>query len=220
MPGRAAHRAEKFTRAHVRRTGAGGQDAASPQMRDAGVRQSSVSQNGSRAFGLSFCQRRRVENDKIKLSVAVLSKPLERVGLDRFMTAVGERCGVIQSKIALCRFKRVCADLEVSDRGCSAARRVNRKAAGETERVQHVTSSGERFDDAAVLALVEKEAGLLSAQHVRFETQTGFQKSRTGVPPVSEQKGSVFLSKNLSRHVLNVPAQPQHDSFGLQLSAE
>ena len=60
----------------------------------------------------------------------------------------------------------------------------------------------------------------MSAQHVRFETQTGFQKSRTGVPPVSEQKGSVFLSKNLSRHVLNVPAQPQHDSFGLQLSAE
>src|SRR6266480_784076 len=113
-------------------------------MRDAGVRQSSVSLNGSCSFGLSFGQRRRVENDKIKFSFAVLSQPLERVGLDRFMTAVGASCGVIQSKIALCRFKRVCADLEVSDRGCAAACRVNREPAGETERVQHLTSSGER----------------------------------------------------------------------------
>src|SRR5205814_4853535 len=119
LPGRAAHCAEKFTRAHARRTGAGEQDAAGPQMRDAGTRQSSVSLNGSCAFGLSFGQRRRVENEKIKLSGAVSSQPLERVGLDRFMTAVGASSGVIQSKIAPCRFKRVSTDLEVSDRGCA-----------------------------------------------------------------------------------------------------
>ena len=60
----------------------------------------------------------------------------------------------------------------------------------------------------------------MSAQHIGLETQTGFKKRRTGVPPVPEQKGSVFLSKNRSRHLLNVPTQPQHDSFGLQLSAD
>src|SRR2546421_96585 len=154
-------------------------------MRDAGVRQSTVSLNGSGAFGLSFGQRRRVENDKIKPSVAVLSKPLERVGLDRFMTAVGENCGVIQGKITPCRFKRVCADVEVGDRSRSAASRIDREAAGKAERVQHVAALGQRFDDAAVLALIEKEAGLLSAQHIGFETQAGFQERRTGVSPVS-----------------------------------
>ena len=107
------------------------------------------------------------------------------------MTAVGERCGMIQSKIALCPFKRVCADVEVGDRSRSAARRIDGKATGKTEHVQHITSSGEGFDDAAVLALVEKKTGLLPAQHVGLETQTGFQERRPGVSPVSDEKFSV-----------------------------
>src|SRR5438445_12552782 len=97
----------------------------------------------------------------------------------------------VQGEVALRAFERVRADVEISHRLRAAARGVDGEATGKTEGIQHITSSGQRFDEPAVLALVEKEPGLLPAHNVRLEAQAGLQEHRTGVPPVSDEKLSV-----------------------------
>ena len=68
------------------------------------------------------------------------------------------------------------ADVEVDHGPRPAARRIQREAAGEAEGIQYNAAFGEGLHSAAVLTLVEKETGLLTAQHVGLEAQAVFEE--------------------------------------------
>src|SRR6266542_6500665 len=193
------------------------QDAAVPQMRDATAGQSAIGLNGAGPFRFAFRQRRRIENDQVERSVAVPGKPCEGVGLSCLLAAARDlRLIPVERKIAPGAFERVSADVEVGDGLRTAARGVKGETTAETERVQYAAAGGERFHLAPVLALVEKEPGLLSAADVRLKAQPGFKKSGVGFHPVSQQDLSVRLRKPMLCGFFYISAQPQHDSFGLQ----
>jgi len=144
-------------------------------MFDARFGQFGISTDRPGPFRLPFRQRRRIEHDQIKLSIDIPGQPLERIGLNGFMSA-GLRLGrrPVELKIPSRGFQRVLAEIEVSHRLRATARGINRKSTGEAERVEHCPPMCQRFHQPAVLPLVEKETSLLSAPHIRLKSQTGF----------------------------------------------
>ena len=60
-------------------------------------------------------------------------------------------------------------DVDGGDAAGAGERRVHGEAAGVAEQVDHLDAGGERADGAAVLALIEEEAGLLPVEHVDGE---------------------------------------------------
>ena len=83
---------------------------------------------------------------------------------------------LVQLEIPLRRRQCVLADVYVRHRLRPAARRVKREPAGKTERVQHRPPLRQRFHDPPVLALIQKETGLLSAHNIRRPPQPAFEK--------------------------------------------
>src|SRR2546425_4219090 len=106
--------------------------------------------------------------------------PFKGVGLNH-LVATGRNAGdvTIQGEVTLRTSQRVSADVQVRDGTSAAPRRVNREAARKAECVQHVAILRERFDSAAVFALIEKETGLLPAHDIGLKPQSVLKKSRT-----------------------------------------
>src|SRR5207249_7607664 len=97
---------------------------------------------------------------------------------------------------------------------------VNLEAARKAECVQHVAIMRERFNGAAVFALIEKETGLLPPHDIGLKPQSVLKKSSTGVLPVSEQPLPVGQVEPAPCCVLNVPAETQHQSAASVVLAE
>ena len=66
------------------------------------------------------------------------------------------------------------ADIDIRD-GCGAAAGgINREGSRKTEGVEHAFAAGQFLHEPPVFTLIQKEAGLLPAKHIRFELQPGF----------------------------------------------
>ena len=70
---------------------------------------------------------------------------------------------LVQREVTPGAVQRVGADVQIGHRCRAAARRVNRETAGEAERIEHTPPLRQRFDSTPVFALIQEEAGLLSA---------------------------------------------------------
>src|SRR5688572_33327984 len=117
----------------------------------------------------------------------------------------------------------MCADVEVGDRLCAAACCVEREAAGEAERVEHVATGAERFHAPTILALVKEEPGFLPFHDVGLEAQAGFEECNDGGLSRRERKrrrmvwlrgnvrkATLCQAKSFIREKLDVPAQAEH----------
>ena len=102
------------------------------------------------------------------------------------------------------------ADIQVGDGNGTAARGIQGKAPGKTEGIQHPATVGQRFDEATVVTLIEKEPRLLSADDIDFKTKSRFQESDRIEQGLSAN--NLTLDERL-RFVLNISAQPENDAL-------
>src|SRR5688572_4450051 len=73
------------------------------------------------------------------------------------------------------------ADIQIANARRAAARRINRKPARKTKRIQNSAPLSERLDNLTILTLIQKKAGFLAAQHIGFKANSVFNKlNRTG----------------------------------------
>ena len=132
------HRVEKFLRRHVCRTGSTPPKSRRAPDADAQPRQPLISANCSARSDLAFGERRRVENDQVKPSRASFSPSHSNVSACTSHEGIARRRDrLVQAKISLCAGERVRADIEIRHRPRATARRIKRKAAGETEGIQN-----------------------------------------------------------------------------------
>src|SRR4051812_19520534 len=86
------------------------------------------------------------------------------------------------------------AAIEIEDASGAASCRINRKSAAETKGIQHGSSRSQRARPAAILPLIEKEAGFLSANHIRFKPQSGLLKKNCAFDRVAAQRLPIPLA--------------------------
>ena len=105
------------------------------------------------------------------------------------------------------------ADVQISHRLRATARRIQREAAGKTERVQHRLPVRQSFDDAAVLALIEKESRLLPAPDIGLEADVVFKKDNR-----SFRRCIVILRKQQFGFIgqTQIPARAQKNRFWIE----
>src|SRR5213594_2625564 len=205
----------------MRRTGRRRQDTAAFEALDAAARQFAVSPNRAGTLRLALCQRWRIKNDQIESAFRTLLDPFKGVGVNHLVATRPDTGQVtIQGKVTLCPGQRGSADVQVRDGTGAAPRRVNGEAARKAERVQHVAMLRERFNGAAVFALIEKETGLLPEHDIGLKTQSAFQETNTGITPVSDDPLSVRKIELCQRRFFDVTAETQHQPAGSVLLAE
>src|ERR1017187_6634557 len=93
------------------------------------------------------------------------------------VTTADRRLVEVQGKVAVRGCQRVRADIQVGDGNGSATRGIQGKAPGKAEGVQYLTTVGQRFDEATVVTLIEKEPRLLSPYRIDLETKARLQEN-------------------------------------------
>src|SRR6186713_2406229 len=87
----------------------------------------------------------------------------------------------IKGEVAFGGIQRVLADVEIGHPLRPAAGGIKREAAGEAEGVENCPAARQRFDEAAVLALIEEESGLLPLPDIRLEADAIFAENHRSV---------------------------------------
>ena len=113
---------------------------------------------------------RRVEHDHVEAlrAVAELAQFGEHIGIAPRAARVVES---VLRDVCLCLRQRVGRAVDSQHRLCAAGQRRDSKAARIAKAVQHVAAHRKRADATAILALVEKEPGLLAGDYIDLVAQ-------------------------------------------------
>jgi hypothetical protein len=83
----------------------------------------------------------------------------------------------IERKILLSGLQRGLANVKTEDGFCASPRRVERESAGIGEYIQNPFAVSNPPDFGAVIAVIEEEAGLMSVNDIRRESQSVFHEN-------------------------------------------
>src|SRR4051812_48212495 len=154
------HGRKEFFRSNMGRAGGRNENPVAGKPGQGGFDEFAVRAKRARFFGVAFGEAWRGKNDYAEAARWFGGEKLEGVGLDCFMPRFFK---VVEGKVAAGAGESVGADVEVSDGRRSAARGINREAAGKAKGVQNVAIARECCDDFSVFPLIKKEAGFLAA---------------------------------------------------------
>src|SRR2546430_52037 len=104
----------------------------------------------------------------------------------------------IEREIPASAFESMGADVHVGHYSCATTRSINGKGPGKTEDVQDCPAMRQCFHSPPVLALIQKEAGLLTAQNIGFKLQAAFEKMNWAGQRLAAQDLSIGSAELLS----------------------
>jgi hypothetical protein len=200
--------------ADVGGAGSGEEEASIADAVESEAGEAVVGLDGSGAFGFAFGHGGWIEDDGVEGFAGCAGEPFERVGLDLMVGSAGDGGEVaVEVEVAAGGGEGVWGDVEVGHRAGPAAGGVDGETAGEAEHVEDIAAAGEGADAAAVVALVEEEAGFLALDDVGFEAEAVFEEDDRRGGVVSEEIGAVGAGE-LGLERAEVPADAEDDAVG------
>ncbi len=210
-----SHRPDEFLLADV--CGAGGSDERSLTSQETNRRgmERLIGADRTLAFPLAFRQRGWIDDDEIKGPCRCLIHPGEGVGLLGLMPTRGNSgITLVEGEISPRRIQGMPTQVEVGHRGGAPTSGVQGKTTRETEGIQDLAPLGERLDPTAVLALIEEEPCLLTAEYIGFEAQTRFEED-DGTGRGNAMKHRTLLTRS---RTLEISTEAQDETLGLPTS--